>query len=67
MELLSRLVGMDTLTMSLGLSEWLRTIFHLKIVQLLLEKKADIDAHGGYYNNSLKAAARAGHLDIFSD
>jgi ankyrin repeat protein len=37
---------------------------HLEIVQLLLEKGADVNAQGGEYGNALYAAADGGHLEI---
>lgn len=32
----------------------------MAIIALLLEKGADINAHGGYYSNTLQAAAHGG-------
>ncbi len=37
---------------------------YLEIVQILLEKDADIDAQGGYYGTALQAASYGGHLDV---
>ena len=34
---------------------------HEAVVELLLEKGADVDAQGGYYGNALQAAADGGH------
>ncbi len=45
-------------------SKPLRLRGHLDIVQILLEKGADINAQGGDYGNALYAASREGHLDI---
>ncbi|KAG6916632.1 hypothetical protein DXG01_006052 [Tephrocybe rancida] len=37
---------------------------HEGIVRLLLEKEADVNAHGGYYGNALQAASSEGHEGI---
>ncbi|KAL9632949.1 MAG: hypothetical protein Q9164_004994 [Protoblastenia rupestris] len=37
---------------------------HKKIVEILLEKGADINAQGGYYGNALQAASFRGHEQI---
>ena len=34
---------------------------HEKVVQLLLDKDADVNAQGGYYGNALQAASAGGH------
>lgn len=44
--------------------QWARVRGHLKIVQRLLEKGANVNAQGGEYGNALYAAVKGGHLDI---
>jgi ankyrin repeat protein len=34
------------------------------IVQILLERGADVNAQGGFYGNALQAASAGGHLDV---
>ncbi|EED22542.1 Pfs, NACHT and Ankyrin domain protein, partial [Talaromyces stipitatus ATCC 10500] len=44
--------------------QWACEQGRLEIVQLLLEKGADVNAKGGGYGNALQAAAERGHLKI---
>ncbi|KUL86888.1 hypothetical protein ZTR_05366 [Talaromyces verruculosus] len=37
---------------------------HYDSVNLLLQKGAEVNAQGGYYDNALQGSARRGHLDI---
>ncbi|KAH7140476.1 ankyrin repeat-containing domain protein [Dactylonectria estremocensis] len=37
---------------------------HEKIVQLLIDKNADVNAQGGYYRSALQAASAGGHEKI---
>ena len=37
---------------------------HFVIVQMLLEKGADVNAQGGYYGNALQAASSEGHETV---
>ena len=37
---------------------------HKEIVQLLLERGADVNAQGGYYGDALQAALNNGHKEI---
>ncbi|KAF3389987.1 Ankyrin-3 [Talaromyces pinophilus] len=43
---------------------WASERAHLEIVQLLLEKGADVDARGGKYGTALQAAVEKGHVEI---
>ncbi|KAH9225077.1 hypothetical protein K456DRAFT_1812498, partial [Colletotrichum gloeosporioides 23] len=37
---------------------------HDNIVQMLLDKGADVNAHGGDYGNALQAASSGGHNNL---
>lgn len=37
---------------------------HEKVVQMLLDAKADINAEGGHYSNALQAALEEGHEKV---
>ncbi|KAJ7444199.1 ankyrin repeat-containing domain protein [Mycena latifolia] len=37
---------------------------HTSVVQLLIEKGADVNAQGGYYGNALQAASKNGHKSV---
>lgn len=43
---------------------WASLQSHFTIVQLLLEKGADVNAEGGQLGNSLQAASFLGHIDV---
>jgi hypothetical protein len=34
------------------------------VVQMLLDKGAEVNAQGGFYGNALQAASRRGHLTM---
>ncbi|KAJ7157780.1 ankyrin repeat-containing domain protein [Mycena filopes] len=37
---------------------------HKEVAQLLIDYRADVNAHGGWYGNALQAAAHSGHKEV---
>jgi ankyrin repeat protein len=43
---------------------WASECGHEKVVQILLDVGADVNAQGGWYGNALKAASKGGHEKV---
>ena len=43
---------------------WASEHGHKKIVQMLLDKGADVNTQGGLYGNTLQAASKGGHEKV---